>query len=115
MFLARFPATSLPTVIGASAVLSLVAVSMTSRLMARKGRSRFVPALFALNALAFVLEWALAPSFSGVSAAAIYVHTSVAGGLMISGFWSIVNERFDPHVARRNIIRITTGATLGGL
>ncbi|WP_394832998.1 MFS transporter [Pendulispora rubella] len=115
MFLARFPATSLPTVIGASAVLSLAAVSMTSRLMARKGPSRFVPALFALNALAFVLEWVLAPSFSGVSAAAIYVHTSVAGGLMISGFWSIVNERFDPHVARRNIIRITTGATLGGL
>ncbi|WP_394843545.1 hypothetical protein LZC95_41665 [Pendulispora brunnea] len=115
MFLARFPATSLPTVIGASAVLSLLAVSMTSRLMARKGPGRFVPLLFALNALAFVVEWALAPSFSGVSAAAIYVHTSVAGGLLISGFWSIVNERFDPHVARRNIIRITTGATLGGL
>ena len=115
MFLARFPATSLPTVIGASAVLSLVAVLMTSRLMARKGPSRFVPVLFAFNGLAFVLEWALAPSFSGVSAAAIYVHTSVAGGLLISGFWSIVNERFDPHVARRNIIRVTTGATLGGV
>ncbi|MEO8552882.1 MAG: hypothetical protein ABI678_23050, partial [Kofleriaceae bacterium] len=33
----------------------------------------------------------------------------------VSGFWSIVNERFDIHSAKRHIGRIGMGATLGGI
>ncbi|MCU0686898.1 MAG: hypothetical protein MUF34_32405 [Polyangiaceae bacterium] len=115
MFLARFPASALPSVTVASAVLSLAAVLLASRQMARHGPARLVPDLFALSGLAFLLEWALALRWPGASAVLVYLHTSAAGGLTVSGFWSIVNERFDPHVAKRNIIRVTTGATLGGL
>ncbi|WP_394822441.1 Npt1/Npt2 family nucleotide transporter [Pendulispora albinea] len=115
MFLSSFPAASLPSVIAASAVLSLLAVLVTSRFMAKRGPGRVVPVLFVLNALALLAEWTMASALPGASAVLVYVHTSAVGGLMISGFWSIVNERFDPHVARRNIVRVTTGATLGGL
>lgn len=115
MFLASFPAATLPSVIVASAILSLAAVLLASRQMARRGPARVVPAIFALSGLAFLAEWALAPRWPGASAVLVYLHTTAVGGLTVSGFWSIVNERFDPHVAKRNIIRITTGATLGGL
>ena len=37
------------------------------------------------------------------------------GALVISGFWSVVNERFDPHSAKGMVSRIGTGATVGGV
>ncbi|MCB9598719.1 MAG: hypothetical protein H6719_38745 [Sandaracinaceae bacterium] len=40
---------------------------------------------------------------------------AVFGALVISGFWSVVNERFDPHSAKQMIGRIGTGATFGGV
>lgn len=115
LFLSSFPATYLPRAVVAGALLSLLAVLATSRLMARVGPRRLVPAAFALNGVLFGVEWVLAPQFPGVVAAAIYLHTAAVGGVVISGFWSVVNERFDPHTAKLAVARITTGATLGGL
>jgi hypothetical protein len=34
---------------------------------------------------------------------------------LISGFWSTINEAFDPRTAKQSIARIVGGATLGGL
>jgi hypothetical protein len=34
---------------------------------------------------------------------------------LISGFWSVINERLDPRTAKRQIGRIGAGATFGGL
>jgi ATP:ADP antiporter, AAA family len=115
LFLSSFPATSLPPVIAIASVVSLAAVLLMSTVMAKRGPASVVPVVFALSGVAFLVEWLLAPVAPRASAALVYVHTAVAGGLMISGFWSIVNERFDPHAARRNIVRIGIGATLGGL
>jgi hypothetical protein len=39
----------------------------------------------------------------------------VFGAVLISGFWSVVNERFDPYTAKQTIVRIGAAATLGGL
>ncbi|MGH8597902.1 MAG: Npt1/Npt2 family nucleotide transporter, partial [Gammaproteobacteria bacterium] len=34
---------------------------------------------------------------------------------LISGFWSVINERFDPYTAKQTIARIGAAATLGGV
>ncbi|MBW8885506.1 MAG: hypothetical protein JF612_12195, partial [Planctomycetia bacterium] len=34
---------------------------------------------------------------------------------MLSTFWSLINERFDPHTAKRAVARIAGGGTLGGV
>jgi AAA family ATP:ADP antiporter len=34
---------------------------------------------------------------------------------VVSGFWALVNEAFDPHAARRAMGRIGTGASIGGV
>lgn len=115
LFLTHFPATYLPRAVVAAALLSLVGVLATSRLLARSGPRRIVPAAFAINGLFFAVEWVFAVRAPGVVASVIYMHTAAIGGVVISGFWSVVNERFDPHTARHSVARITSGATLGGL
>ena len=40
---------------------------------------------------------------------------AIFGAVLISGFWSVVNERFDPHTAKQTIARVAAAATLGGV
>ena len=44
----------------------------------------------------------------------VYLHMGVFGATLVSAYWSLVNERFDPYTAKRIIGRIGTGASLGG-
>lgn len=115
LFLDAFSAAELPKAMLASALLSAFGVALMSRGMSRFGPARLVPFLFALSGAIFVGEYALAGGATQLAAALIYVHVAVLGSLLISGFWSVVSERFDPHTAKRVVSRVTAGATSGGL
>ena len=39
----------------------------------------------------------------------------VLGAIAISGFWSLLNERFDPHSAKPLMAKVAAAATLGSL
>jgi hypothetical protein len=67
------------------------------------------------SAAALALLWALSPAFPRASAVVLYLHVAAFGGALVSGFWSLVNERFDPYTLRRAVGRIGTGATAGGV
>jgi hypothetical protein len=45
----------------------------------------------------------------------LYLHASLIGGIAVSGFWSIVGERLDPHKVRRLAGYIAAGSAAGGL
>ncbi|MGW8179757.1 MAG: Npt1/Npt2 family nucleotide transporter, partial [bacterium] len=60
-------------------------------------------------------EWLLVVRIPKLGAIAIYCHIAAFGSILISGFWSMVNERFDPRSARRLIGKIGTGGTVGGV
>ena len=115
LFLDAFSAAELPKAMLASALLSAFGVALMSRGMSRFGPARLVPLLFALSGVIFVGEYVLSEAATKLSAALIYVHVAVLGSLLISGFWSVVSERFDPHTAKRVVSRVTAGATSGGL
>jgi AAA family ATP:ADP antiporter len=115
LFLSNFPVTALPLVMVAAAVLSLTAVLWFSGLMARSSPAKLIPILFGVSAVALLGEWALCLASPKAGAIAVYLHTATFGPAMISGFWSLVSERFDPHTAKRAVARITEGATLGGV
>jgi hypothetical protein len=66
------------------------------------------------NALGFVAEHAVFAAAPRAAAMLLYLHVSAVTGLVASGFWSVINERFDPHALRRSISRIGLGGTLGG-
>jgi ATP/ADP translocase len=115
LFLSTFEVTSLPYVIAGSAAFSFAMVFVFSRLLSRLGPARAIPAAFAASALLLFAEWALLSGSPELVSVLFYLHMTGLGGVLISGFWSVVNERFDPRMAKRQIGRIAGGATLGGL
>jgi ATP/ADP translocase len=60
-------------------------------------------------------EWSLSTESEKATAIAVYAHMAVFGSAIGSAFWSLVNERFDPHEAKRNVGRIASGGTVGGI
>ncbi len=115
LFLTEFDISALPLVLIASALISIGAVLLTARSLMRYGPTRVVPPLFLASGLMLIAEWAFAMSDPRAASVIVYLHVAVIGSLLISGFWSIVNEAFDPRSARHSIGRIVGGATLGGL
>jgi hypothetical protein len=115
LFLSNFDADVLPYAIVAAGMTSLLSAVPAARLFARFGPARVVPWLFFLSAGLFTLEWLSVQSWPRAVAGLLYLHLAAASAVLISGFWSTVNERFDPHSAKRGIARVSSFATLGGL
>ena len=115
LFLSHYEVAQLPKAVIAGAVVSLLGVIAMSALLTRFGPGRTVPAAFAASAAMFLAERLMLEPAPGVTAALLYLHMSGFGVIVISGFWSLVNERFDPHAAKPRIARIAAGATLGGV
>ena len=112
-FLSVWPTTALPLMIAVAAVAVVAAVPIFARLLERFGSGVVVPAGFVVSAAAHAIEWQLSSSRPWV-AVVIYLHVAGLGALLLSGFWSVVSERFDPRGARANFGRIAAAGTVGG-
>ena len=115
LFLSTFPVAFLPAVMMASAAASVVAVGALSWALARRSPFRVLPVAAGLSSAMLLLEWVLCLAAPKVAAVAVYLHLSLFGGTLLSGFWSLVNERFDPYTAKRVVGRIGFGASVGGV
>lgn len=115
LFLGNFPATALPRVMTGASILSVLLVLIVARAFRRIAPGKLVPVMFAASALLFTTEWMLSGPYPQIASVVLYIHTTSFGAVVISGFWSVVNERFDPYTARRVIGRVGGGATLGGV
>ncbi len=115
LFLGTFQVAELPRMTIAAAIMSAATVLGLSHLLLRTGPARLVPRLFLGSAVLLVAEWLAMPRLPRGAVVAYYLHFSALGALLVSGFWALVAERFDPRAARASIARITTGASLGGL
>jgi hypothetical protein len=115
ILLSRFSVKSLPIFIGISAVGSLPIILIAGRLMTRLGPRRLMPYVNLASAALAVVEWWLLPTYPRPIAALVYLHLATSSAVLVSGFWSIVNERFDIQNAKRHIGRIGIGATVGGI
>ncbi|MEO8140930.1 MAG: hypothetical protein ABI742_14850 [Gemmatimonadota bacterium] len=115
LYLSTYDVMTLPRMVIAAALLSALLTIAVSRVMARLGPARVVPPLFGVSALLLLVEAALAQRFRATAVVLFYLHFSALGALLVSGFWAMVTDRFDPRAARATIGRITTGASIGGL
>jgi hypothetical protein len=113
-FLAVWPTTALPLMVIAASVPVVAAVPMFARLLERFGPRVVVPVGFLLSAAGHVLEWQLSSREPWV-AVLIYLHVAGLGALLLSGFWSIVSERFEPRSARATFGKIAAAGTIGGV
>ncbi|HEY4647536.1 MAG TPA: HEAT repeat domain-containing protein [Gemmatimonadales bacterium] len=115
LFLSTFGVGALPSMVILAAILSGTLALLLSRVMARTRPARLVPRLFLLSALLLAAEWALNAEAPRATAVLLFLHVTAFGAILVSGFWAMVNERFDPRTARRSIGQITAGASIGGL
>ena len=114
LFLSLFTVHSLPYFMAGAAALAIVAAQLSGRLLTRLGPARAVPMLVAANATSFLVEWLLLGWQPRLAAVLLYLHSSVLGAIAISSFWSLLNERFDPHSAKSLMARVAGAATFGG-
>jgi len=115
LFLSSFHSSDLPLAMAGGAVLSLGSAYLLARMMMRSSPASIMPLLFGASACGFALEWALGFQAPRAAALLVYFQTAALGPVMISTFWSLINERFDPRAAKRAVARIAGGGTLGGV
>jgi hypothetical protein len=113
-FLTAWPATALPALILVTAALVLALVPIFSRLLTRFSPLAVVSAGFAVSAAGHAVEWSLYDA-GRVIVVVIYLHLAGVSALLLSGFWSLVAERFDPAGARASYGRIAAAGTFGGV
>jgi AAA family ATP:ADP antiporter len=115
LFLSNFDVTQLPKIMIATAVFSAFAVVAFSRMLSRYGPARFIPPLYIVSGLISIGEWVGLAFWPHIVTIILYLHVTVIDSLLISGFYSIINERYDPYSAKRVISRMVIFATLGGI
>jgi ATP/ADP translocase len=115
LFLSHYSVSALPLMLMASAVCSFAFVLASSHLLNRWSPGRVMPLGFGASALLLLAEWLLLQRNAGAAAVLLYIHMAALGAVLISGFWSVANERFDPRTAKRLFGRVAAGATFGGL
>ena len=115
LYLAHLEVTTLPAIVVATAVVSILLVIVSSRSLRSITPGTFVPALFLLSAALLLGSWLLLAWSPRLAAQLVYLQISGLGPMLGSGFWLIATERFDPHTARLNFGRIAGIGTISGL
>ena len=115
LFLSQFEVTSLPSMMIAASLLSIVAVFGTARAISRFTPAGAIPVAFVASSLLHVVIWLTADSYPRGSAVALYLLSVGIGSILTSGFWSMLSERFDPLSAKAVVGRIAGAGTLGGI
>ncbi len=115
LFLSTYQTKHLPHAMAAASVVSLITAVTFPSITSRFSPRRLMPLLFGASGVGFVLEWLLVSMTRHAGALAVYLHTTVVGPILITTFWSLINERFDPHSAKKAIAPVTGGGTVGGV
>jgi ATP/ADP translocase len=115
LFLATYSVKKLPWMMGIGALVSFVAAVVGAWALAKYGPRRVVRIAFLLGTVAFAAEFAASFISHASLPIVVYLHIALFGAPLISLFWSLINERFDPHTAKHAIARIATGGTVGGV
>ncbi|MEO7651088.1 MAG: MFS transporter, partial [Bryobacteraceae bacterium] len=114
-FLLQFPATDLPKMVVTAALLSFGLAALFGRLLERIGPRQLVPVAFTLSAVLHLAEWMAVSQQPRATAILIYLHIVGLGAILLSGFWSLLSELFDPREAKRRFGRIAAAGTGGGI
>jgi hypothetical protein len=105
LFLSQFSIESLPRMVVVAAFVSLIAVLLAGRLLRSHGPARLVPWAFAVCAASLVVQAICNTWQPRLVAVVLYLHVAVFGAILVSWFWSLLNERFDARFSSCTVIR----------
>ena len=115
LFLTHYPATAFPLVMMAASLASVIAALAVGRLLAARAPRQVLPGLVGLHAAFLLADFLLAVTVPPLAAVVVYLQVAATGGTLTSGYWSVVNERFDPWTAKRVVGHLGLGASHGGV
>ena len=114
LFLSAYdPATALPPMMVGASLTSILIALLNAKLFRRYGPSRVIPIGSLLGVLLHGVEYALFSKYPGPVAIAVYLHVVAIGSVLLSGFWVLANERFDPREARKRFGQFAAFGTVG--
>ncbi len=113
-FLGAWPVSRLPLMVMATAVIVIAAVPVYSWLLERFGPRLVVSVGFLISAAGHAIEWRFSDGGPAI-AVVVYLHIAGLSVLLLSGFWSVLSELFDPGTAKVSYGRIAAAGTIGGL
>jgi hypothetical protein len=114
-FLSRFGPQALPVMVAAAALAAIALGVLSSRMLRTIPPARLIPVTLAASGVLHTAEWGLRFHQPGPSAVLVYLHVASLGSVLLSGFWSLLNERLDPYTAKKSFSRIAGAGTVGGL
>lgn len=115
LFLSIYDARQLPAMAASAALTAVLLAILSARMLHRFGPFRVIPAGYLLSVLLHAAEWVLLPRFPRPISILIYLHVVALGSVLLSGFWGLANESFDPLEARQRFGRIAAYGTLGAV
>lgn len=116
LFLSAFdPAAALPPMMVVASLTSILVALLNVKLFRRYGPWRVIPIVSTLGVLLHGAEYAFISKYPGPVAVAVYLHVAAIGSVLLSGFWALANERFDPREARKRFGQIAAFGTVGVL
>src|ERR1700750_2920599 len=101
--------------VAVAAVAAVLISIVRGRMLVRAGPFRITAVSFAVSGVLQGAEWFLLGLYPHIAACAIYLHSVAFGAILMSGFWSVMNESFDPRSAKSVFGRISGMGTFGGL
>src|SRR5882757_9325421 len=107
IFLSEFKVAALPTMVATAAIAAVVISFWRGRTLVRFGPFRVTAVSFAASGVLQVAEWMLLCYQPRMAACALYLHVVAFGAVLLSGFWSVINECFDPRSAKNIFGRIS--------
>jgi ATP:ADP antiporter, AAA family len=113
-FISALGADNLPYVLLAAGILIGVLMQGYGRVVARIPRRWVIPAAQAGIVAILVVFWLLFATGAAWVPVAFYVFGLILGILLISQFWTLANDIYDPREAKRVFGFIGGGASLGG-
>lgn len=115
LFLLYHGPRSLPGMIAGAAVFSVALTLLSGRFVRRWVPRRVLPWSLGVSGVLQIAEcWLLGVS-PATASILIFLHMAGVGVVLLSGFWSMLNEEFDPREAKTRFGQIAAGGTAGGL
>src|SRR5262249_11383963 len=106
---------ALAWIVVVASILSIVLGVAGARLLASMTPSRLVPRAFLASAGLLLLGWGVSYVSPAGAAVLVYLQIASLGSALISGFWTLLADRYDPHTARTQFTRVIGAGTVGGM
>jgi ATP:ADP antiporter, AAA family len=116
LFLSQFDISYFPRMVVVGSAISIVGGLLNSRILQILTPARMVPWTLLFSGTLHLVEWGFRSGpYRPAMIVVMYIHVVGLGAIVLSSFWSLLNEQFDPRSGKKYFGRIAGTGTLGGI